>query len=167
MKFRKASKIDIEDIMAIIKHGQNFLKEQGVEQWQNNYPNYDSIHKDIEKGYGYIVEMDKELVATVALSFDGEITYKKIYEGEWLSDYDYCVIHRMAIHKEKRGSGIASFMMDNINKLCQEKGIRSIKVDTHRDNIPMQKYLEKNGFKHCGIIYVTDGSERLAFEKIL
>lgn len=167
MKFRKATKADVEEIMSIIKHGQDYLKEQAVEQWQNNYPNFQSIHKDIENGYGYIVEMDKQIVGTVALSLDGEITYKKIYKGEWLSDYDYCVIHRMAIHKEKRGSSISSFMMNNINNLCQEKGIRSIKVDTHRDNLPMQKYLEKNGFIYCGIIYVVDGTERLAFEKIL
>ena len=43
----------------------------------------------------------------------------------------------------------------------------SIKIDTHKDNISMQKLLEKNDFKYCGIIYLEDGSQRIAFEKII
>jgi hypothetical protein len=27
--------------------------------------------------------------------------------------------------------------------------------------------LEKNGFIYCGIIYLSDGQERLAYEKVL
>lgn len=167
MEFRKAIEIDIANIMPIIKHGQDFLREQGVNQWVNNYPNEETIRTDINNGYGYVVEKDSQIVGTVAISFDGEITYEKIHEGEWLTDYDYCVIHRMAIHKDRRGSGISSFIMDNIDSICKQKDIKSIKVDTHRNNLPMQQYLKKNGFKYCGIIYLLNGDERFAFEKIL
>ena len=45
--------------------------------------------------------------------------------------------------------------------------MKSIKVDTHKDNISMQKLLRKNDFKYCGIIYLEDGSERIAFEKLI
>ena len=31
----------------------------------------------------------------------------------------------------------------------------------------MQRLLEKSGFKYCGIIYLEDGNERIAFEKII
>lgn len=41
-----------------------------------------------------------------------------------------------------------------------------IKVDTHEENISMQKLLKKNNFKYCGIIYLEDKSKRIAFEKI-
>ena len=30
----------------------------------------------------------------------------------------------------------------------------------------MQNVIEKNGFNRCGIIYVKDGSERIAYEKL-
>lgn len=168
VKFRKAIKRDIENIFSIIEHGQAYLKEQGVAQWQDNYPNKETIEHDIENGYAYVVEEASELIGTVALSFDGEITYNKIFDGQWLSLYDdYCVIHRMAIHKAWRGSGISSFMMHSIISLCKDKGIQSIKVDTHRNNMPMQQYLEKKGFQYCGVIYLLDGDERLAYEKLL
>lgn len=167
MKFRKAVFTDLENIMSIIKDGQDYLKKQGINQWQNNYPNREVIENDIANGYSYLVEEGSNLVATVAISFDGEITYNKIHDGQWLSSSDYCVIHRMAIHKEKRGSQVSSFMMKSIELLCIEKNIMSIKVDTHRKNTPMQQYLKKNHFKYCGLIYLSDGDERLAYEKIL
>ena len=153
--------------MPIIKDGQDFLKEQGVNQWQDNYPNMDIIRNDINNGHGYIVEDESQIIATLAISFDGEATYYKIYEGQWLSNGDYSVVHRLAIKKTRRGSDLSSFIMDSIETLCKDKGIYSIKIDTHRGNIPMQQYLIKNGFKYCGIIYLLDGDERLAFEKLL
>lgn len=167
MEFRKAVLSDLENIMPIIKDGQAYLREQGVNQWQNNYPNRHIIKKDIDNGYSYLLEEDSNIVATVALSFDGEITYSQIYEGQWLSTADYCVIHRLAINRERRGSRASSIVMKSIEGLCMEKNISSIKVDTHRKNTPMQRYLEKNGFKYCGIIYLCDGDERLAYEKLL
>lgn len=42
-----------------------------------------------------------------------------------------------------------------------------LRADTHRDNLPMQRVLEKAGFSLRGVIYVEDGSERLAYELIL
>ncbi|HBN29292.1 MAG TPA: GNAT family N-acetyltransferase, partial [Clostridiaceae bacterium] len=47
------------------------------------------------------------------------------------------------------------------------KGVHSIKIDTHRENKSMQRLLKKNGFEYCGIIYLKDKSERIAFEKTL
>lgn len=167
MRFRKASKKDIENIMDIIRQGQEYLKKQGVPQWQNNYPNRETIESDIYNGYAYLVEDNLKLVGTVAVSFDGELTYDEIYQGQWLSHDDYCVVHRMAIHKESRGMGVAPFLMSCIESLCKEKNINSIKVDTHRNNIPMQQFLKKIDFQYCGIIYLADGDERLAYEKIL
>jgi len=47
------------------------------------------------------------------------------------------------------------------------KNIHSIKIDTHKKNESMKKMLSNNGFKYCGIIYLENGSERIAYEKII
>ena len=49
MNFRKAENSEISEIMKIIKAAQNYLKKEGIDQWQNNYPNSDTIKKDIDK----------------------------------------------------------------------------------------------------------------------
>ena len=39
----------------------------------------------------------------------------------------------------------------------------NIREDTHADNQIMQKLAEKNGFVKCGIIYVKNGTPRIAY----
>lgn len=167
MEFRLAKREDIDKIMLIIEKAREYLKNEGIDQWQNGYPNRDTIENDISNSNFYVLSEDKDILGVVALSFDGEETYRKIYEGAWLTDGNYAVIHRMAVDLDKKRRGLASEMIKGIEGTCMEKDVYSIKVDTHRKNQGMQNMLKKNGFKYCGIIYLKDGNERLAFEKLL
>ncbi|SDX31289.1 GNAT family N-acetyltransferase [Tepidimicrobium xylanilyticum] len=167
MEFRKAIESDIDNIMNIIKQAQDYFKEQGIDQWQNNYPNPEVVREDIDRGYGYVLLKKGEIVGTVAVSFDGEKTYEKIYDGQWISNFDYAVIHRLAIDSNYKGQGLASIIVKNIEKMCLRENIKSIRIDTHEDNESMQRLIQKNGFKYCGIIHLRDNSKRLAFEKII
>jgi len=167
VEFRRAVKTDINNIMNIIKQAQAYFKEQGINQWQDNYPNNETISHDIDDKNSYVLIKDNNIVATAAVSFDGEKTYEAIYEGEWISGNEYAVIHRIAVDSTYKGLGLSSQIIKNVEQLCLNKGIYSIKVDTHEENISMQKLLEKNKFKYCGIIYLEDRSKRIAFEKIL
>ena len=65
------------------------------------------------------------------------------------------------------GLGLSSKIIKYVEELCLNKDVYSIKIDTHEENISMQKLLEKNDFKYCGIIYLADKSKRVAFEKVL
>ena len=167
MKFRETVESDVNNVMAIIKQAQDYLKEQGIDQWQDNYPNAEIIRNDIINKEAYVLLDDDTLVGTVAVSFKGEKTYKSIHDGSWLSNEDYAVIHRIAVDSKRKGLGLSSIILKNIEELCLSKDVHSIKVDTHRENQSMQKWLYKNGFQYCGIIYLEDNSERVAFEKIL
>lgn len=91
MKFRKSTELDIENIMKIIYQAQNYFKDNGIDQWQNNYPNYETIKNDIKNGYAYVLEENDQIIGTVAVSFDGEKSYDTIYEGQWLSNNKYAV----------------------------------------------------------------------------
>ncbi|MCJ7840838.1 GNAT family N-acetyltransferase [Lederbergia sp. NSJ-179] len=167
MEFRKATEQDIHPIMEIIGQAQAYFKKNHIDQWQHNYPNIHTIMDDILKGYSYVLLKDENIVATTAISFDGEKTYKHIYSGKWLSNGDYAVIHRLAVDHLHKGLGISTEVIRNVEKMCLNKGVNSIKIDTHEQNLSMQKLLQKNDFKYCGIIYLEDGSKRIAFEKIL
>lgn len=167
MEFRKSLKSDVKEIMSIIKEAQNYFKEKGINQWQDGYPNEESIISDIEDGESYVLLKDKKIIATAYLSFKGERDYDVIYDGKWLSEEKYAVVHRVAVLSEIKGNGIASELFKNIERICLESNINNIRIDTHRDNKSMQRFLNKNDFKYCGVIYLKDGQERIAFEKIL
>lgn len=164
MKFRKAKVNDIQQIMYIIEEAKVGLKEQQIDQWQNGYPNKESILNDITNSVSYILEDNYQIVATCMISSQNDPNYTRIEDGSWLQDDCYLVIHRIATHPQFKGKNIASLIINKAPSLYPT--CKSIRVDTHENNISMQRLLEKNGFVYCGIIYVTDG-KRKAFEKII
>lgn len=167
MEFRQAKISDLDQIVEIIELSKKYLKETKVDQWQDGYPAKEDLIRDIESRNSYVLTNKDEIVATTVISLDGESTYNSIFNGEWITNEDYIVMHRVAVHDKYKGKGIFKELIKEAESLALNKGISSIKIDTHRDNISMQRAVVKNDFKKCGIIYLEDGSERIAFEKVL
>lgn len=165
--FRRTRTADVDRVMAIFAQAQRFFKANGIDQWQNGYPNRQTIEADIRRRYGYVLEYGHRIVATAAVSFDGEPTYQRIEDGNWSTNEPYAVVHRMAVDVTEKGIGRASVIMRNVEAMCRKRGINTIRIDTHRDNRPMQRLLAKNHFRRCGLIFLADGSERIAFDKQL
>lgn len=167
MEFRQAKISDLDQIVEIIELSKKYLKETKVDQWQDGYPAKEDLRRDIESGNSYVLTNKDEIVATTVISLDGESTYNSIFNGEWITNEEYIVMHRVAVHDKYKGKGIFKELIKEAESLALNKGIFSIKIDTHRDNISMHRAVVKNNFKRCGIIYLEDGSERIAFEKAL
>ncbi|ETA82630.1 GNAT family N-acetyltransferase [Youngiibacter fragilis] len=167
MKLRKSEIRDLPEILAIIGDAKGFLKSQGLDQWQSTYPSEEDIMKDIECGYSHVLEDDGRIMCTGAILETSEKFYEVIYGGSWITDGRYMTIHRLATRSDSRGKGTASRFMEETALLCREKGLPSIRIDTHSGNLPMQRMLEKNGFIRCGTIIFGDEGERIAFEKVL
>ncbi|MFU7517158.1 GNAT family N-acetyltransferase [Clostridium sp. HCS.1] len=167
MILRNSTKEDLNNIMDIINEGKEFLKNNNVDQWQNGYPNEEALLNDISRSESYVLEYNRKIIGTLALSFNGEKTYDKIYEGKWLSENKYAVIHRIAVAKVEGIKNIGTELLKRSEDICRAREINNIKIDTHEDNLSMQKLLQKNNYRYCGIIYLVDGSKRIAFEKEL
>ncbi|MCX4269818.1 MAG: GNAT family N-acetyltransferase [Lachnospiraceae bacterium] len=166
--FRRTEERDLDAVIEIVDAAKEYLRLQGIPQWQDGYPNRESFYKDIEREISYVLEENGKILGTIAIDLEGDRNYNWIYEGNWLSEKQpYAAIHRVAVDAERKGSGLAGKMIEEAVKLCLEKGIFSIKNDTHRLNQSMQRMLVKNGFVRCGIIYLENGEERIGFERIL
>ncbi|MGG7058833.1 GNAT family N-acetyltransferase [Clostridium nigeriense] len=165
MILRKTRQEEINKVVKIIDEAKETLKKNNINQWQNGYPNEEVILRDIENNESYVLEHNGVVIGTTALSFNGEKTYDKIYEGKWLYNGTYAVIHRIAVTNVDGLKGIGTEILKKSEKICMSKGIKNIRVDTHKDNKSMQGLLLKNNYKYCGVIYLEDGSKRIAFEK--
>jgi len=165
----RSEKKDIDRIMIILGEARLKMGQLGIDQWQYGYPTRDIIKEDISIGHSYTVreEKDGEIYGTFFLKTGGEPTYKEIFEGAWLTNGNYVALHRIAVCNSKRGTGLADKIIEFIGEECIRTGVSSIRVDTHRGNIPMQKLLARSGFQYCGIIYLGTGEERLAYEKVI
>ena len=169
MLIRKSDKLDINSLMPIFDEARKTIAALGIDQWQNGYPSESVILADVEKKQSYLCEIDGKVCGTFAIIDDGEPTYDKIYDGEWLTgdSGDYIAIHRVAIAVSSRGSGLSGKIIGYATEFAKEKGRKSLRIDTHRGNAVMRRMLEKNGFVHCGTIYLENGDERVAYEKII
>ena len=162
---RKAEPNDQETIWEILQQAILRRKNDGSSQWQDGYPNSDTVRTDIENEFGYLLEIDGEIAAYSALIFNNEPAYENI-EGKWLSDDDFFVVHRVAVSDQFLGKGIATKLFLEIENFAKQKQVFSIKVDINFDNLAMLKILKKLNYTYCGEVYFR-GSARKAFEKLL
>lgn len=104
--FRKAGDADLAGCMELIGEAKAFLKQHGVDQWQDGYPEETDIAGDIAAQKGYVLADGAVLAAYCCIDFDGEPAYEGL-QGSWLSDGPYAVIHRLAVSRAYKGKGLA------------------------------------------------------------
>ncbi len=168
MLIRSASPADLPQIVGLYDAARAFLKAQGLDQWQDGYPNAASAQKDMAAGTCYVLEEGGVLLGTACLAFGREPTYETIYQGAWAADPAvYGFLHRIAVSPEARGQGIAARFFGELERQAAARSVTVLRGDTHRGNRPMQRVMEKAGLAYRGVIYLEDGAERLAYEKLL
>lgn len=164
-QFRKAEREDAPRIWNILQQAIARRKKDGSQQWQDGYPNAANIEEDIQEGVGYVLTEDNVIAGYTAVIINNEPAYDNI-EGQWLTNKDFVVVHRVAIADEHAGKGLAGKMLSFVEEFAISKNIFSIKADTNFDNTAMLKTFEKCGYSFCGEVYLR-GGVRKAFEKVL
>ncbi len=159
MQIEKCTSEMLPTVLRIYDDARKYMRENGNPmQWGDDYPSSALIRSDIASGNLYICAEADEIVGVFYYRTGVDPTYETTYDGEWLNSLSYGVIHRIAVSRHKKG--VASFCFDHCLSLCG-----NLKIDTHADNIPMQRSLAKNGFRYCGTIRLENGEERLAYQK--
>lgn len=160
MEIRKAVVNDYKTILTLYEKARTFMAEHNnPHQWGNSRPCAEAIKSDIENGHHYVCMEHGHIIATFFYLNERDETYDMIYEGNWLCDAPYGVVHRITSDGSVKGA--ASFCLEWAFNQCG-----NLRIDTHEDNYIMQNLLKKNGFCYCGVIICEDGTKRLAYQKI-
>ena len=182
MVIRPATPADIPALRPVFEAAKDIMRADGnLEQWSApGFPDDSLLLRDIARGGGFVIEnrwpvgaghderktvmpgltghlAAPRIVAYFALLPSPEPTYDVI-DGAWLTDEPYGVIHRMASYPEVHG--IFSTIIDYATSRFAH-----LRIATHRDIHIMQHLIKKHGFTYCGIIWLEDGTERLAYER--
>jgi len=162
MKIRKSTVADLPRMMEIYAYARDFMAATGnPHQWGDaQNPRLEVLEQDIEDGVGYVVEHEDCIVGAFAFIIGEDDTYGYIEDGAWLNDEPYGTIHRIA------GDGSSKGVLKTAVEFGAEM-INNLRIDTHHDNVVMQNAIKKCGFEECGVIYVADGSPRIAYQKII
>ena len=158
MIIRKTLDTDIPTVMAIYDAARAFMREHGnATQWPVGTPSAEQLKSDIAAGGSYVCEEDGRVVATFAFLPGPDSSYDVIEDGRWRSDVPYAVLHRVASDGTTHGVAAAMFAF-------AKERVDHLRIDTHQDNLPMQGAIAKAGFERAGIVYVSDGTPRVAFD---
>lgn len=153
MNIRKAKFSELHRLLEIYQTARDYMKETGNQhQWKNSYPDKKIVKEDIEKKRCYVMEKDGRIFACFAFMKGLE----KSYERDFSCGVEYGIVHRVASDQSERG-----IVRQIVNFLKDEEILR---IDTHKDNIIMQRALENIGFRKLGIVYLHDGSHRILYE---
>lgn len=171
-QFRKARMEDLDEIMTVIDEARAFIASIGIDQWQDGYPQRDVIEADLRQGIGYVL-YDGGIGAYAAMMLTEEPCYRNI-DGAWLTqEGEYATMHRTAVCNRIRHSGAATEILRNLERLALLNAKRSMRVDTHRGNVAMNAFLQKQGYARCGEVdyssHVAPPNDpiRVAYEKLL
>ena len=160
LEIRHATAQDLPAIEALYAAARAYMKENGnPNQWGDRYPDEATVADDLARERLYLCTEKGEILGVFCYFFGSDPTYATITEGSWPNDRPYGVIHRIATAAHQRG--VASFCFAHCLSLCG-----NLRIDTHRDNLPMQRALAKNGFVYCGIIHLENGDPRLAYQVV-
>lgn len=156
---RKAEADDLGCIEEIYAYARAFMAENGNPiQWGNSHPPREQVVRDIREGNLYVITENGTIHGVFYFFIGDDPTYAEI-DGAWHWDSPYGTIHRIA------GDGSGGILSTAVAFAKQHIG--HIRIDTHEDNKVMQRAVAKQGFQRCGIIYLADGSARIAFDLVI
>ena len=176
---RPAAREDFDRVSALLDVGHETTASLGIDEGRNKkYPSSRRLMHSIKNGTTHVVEDgDGRLIAVFAVSFSPDKNYARGLEGgAWLTDTDadpqpYAELHWVSVDYTARRRGVGMFILDKADQLARAEGRASIRADVYELNAPMQKLLEKHGYRRCGVVVIRDvlGREkrRVGFERLL
>jgi GNAT superfamily N-acetyltransferase len=118
IKLRPATAGDAAIIWEILQEAIERRRLDGSKQWQDGYPNIYTINDDIQKGIGYVLVNEDDIIAYAALIFNDEPAYDHI-DGAWLTNGDFLVVHRVAVTDKVLGKGIATLFFQEMETFAK------------------------------------------------
>ena len=155
---RNATPTDMKQILEVYQAARTFMAANGnPTQWGTTYPAPELLEEDIRLSRLFVDEVRGRVCGVFMFAMGDDPTYACIEDGKWLDNSPYGVIHRVA------SDGTAGGVLGRCLDFCRSQ-TSHLRIDTHADNHVMQRLLTRAGFTRCGIIYVEDGSPRIAYE---
>ena len=81
----KADINDLESIIELVDSQKVYLRNNGIPQWQNGYPDEHTFKEDIELNILYVLKDEDKVTGIFALIYPYEC-YDNIESVNWLSD---------------------------------------------------------------------------------
>ena len=166
MIIRKADKTDLENIMKLYRSCVAGMIINGIDQWDESYPNPEILIADLQAGTYYVAQIKEEIIGGINIDQNQDTTYLAL---DWEDKSDsFLVVHRLGVKEEFWNKKIGKDLMLFTEKLVIEKGMKSIRLDTYSGNPKAMEFYRRLGYRELGTIDLKPNKDKyFCFEKII
>lgn len=164
---RLAKNTDLDRIILIANACAAKLITENIYQWNESYPNLATFERDIHQKTLFVYEKDNIILGCVVITSEMDSEYKEV---KWRTpNGQNYYIHRLAVHPDSQGKGIAKKLMQFAKELSEKEEKVSLRLDTFSGNSKNQSFYESLGYISVGSIYYPKQSELpfICYELIL
>lgn len=144
---------EAETIVKILARCGKHLREQGIDQWDENYPNLDQIKIDIQTETCFISIENDTILGCVVLN---EIQDEEYFQLNWLTKNDakHLMVHRLGVDPKFQGRGVARALMDFSESFAKKNNYDSIRLDTFSQNPRNQRFYLNRNYTEVGKVFL-------------
>lgn len=148
MNFRRAAADDLPRVLALYSGAVQCMKNAGIDQWDELYPDRMTLCEDIGKGEMYLLSGEDGPVSAVVLNSVQDPEYTAV---DWkFPDLPVAVIHRLCVDAGAQGKGVGGSTLRRAEELLRQEGYRCIRLDAFPKNPAALKLYESNGYRLAG-----------------
>lgn len=147
---------DLDQAMNLVQSCVSHMLAQGIEQWDEVYPDRETLRKDIARGNLFLArdQTSQDLAGIVVLDQEQALEYKELC---WQYPGPSLVVHRLSVAPGHQGKGLASAMMDFVEAWGREQGFASIRLDAYSLNPAALRLYEKRRYLKAGSVTFRKG----------
>jgi GNAT superfamily N-acetyltransferase len=152
MEIIKAALIHVQPVMNLLSSCNGNLRNRGIYQWDNQYPNIEEVIKDQADGSLYIATRSGLSVGAVCLNAQQESAYQQV---AWQFTEPSLVIHRLCVTPTLQGQGIGASILNFAESHARTVGYASIRLDVYSGNLDAVNFYKKRGYRLAGEVFFS------------
>jgi ribosomal protein S18 acetylase RimI-like enzyme len=165
MRIVQAHQGHIPSVVRLIAACTQTMRAQGIDQWDEIYPNAEISAKDVDSRSLYVLEEGNRCIAAVALNQEQDQAYQQV---RWVGGEPVLVVHRLCVDPAYQGHGIGNRVMAFAEAHAQQQAYVSVRLDAYTGNPRAIRLYERRGYRQAGQVYFPRRIlSFLCFEKIL
>jgi len=153
---KQARENDIPVIESILLDTVNWLNEKEQPLWSEEDVSWEKLSRNYKIGDFDIAYLNGIPCGCMAMVDCDPFFWPDIKQGEAL------FIHKLAVKKAARKSGVADALIDFFKKKGAECGVKSICLDTHALRPKLRSFYERHGFVLIEV-KILGGNKHTAF----
>lgn len=166
IEIEKAAGEDTAAIMGMITECIKAMESKGIYQWDEHYPTAGIINNDISNSFGYILKRNDRCIAYASINGEQSPEYSQIRWSE--DDGRPLVIHRLSVHPEVQGRGVAKKFISFIEDFAVRTKYSCIRLDAYSGNAAALNLYGAMGYLRLGeVIFLFRDEPFYCFEKLL